>query len=508
MGARTGQEFLEGLKKRKREIYLGNERVDDVTSHPELVGGARTMADLFDLQHQYADDCLIPDDETGEPIGIAHMMPRSKEDLKRRRKGLERIHRFTLGHMGRSPDYNSICFAGFAGQPDVWAGKDGKNAEGAENLVEYQKHLRRNDISTTHTLIHPTIDKSREQLIAGTEHGLHKVGETKDSIILRGARVLATLAPFADELVVWTGHPISQPEASDYALSFGIPMDTPGLILICRDSTERVNADPFDHPLSGRFDEQDAFAIFNDVEVPKNRVFNAGHIDIYNTIGSTGFFPNMQQQTTIRALAKLEFAYGLGAKMAEIINDKSDATQEMLGEILHYVELTRSGLLLSEEQAYDHGGGMVFPNANPLHPLRAMMTQWIPRAMEILQLIGSHNLLAVANRYTLNDPHLRPLIDKYMTGANGHDADERARVFRLAWDFVGSGLAGRQELYERFYIGSGRNNRKALHMMQNMASTAYGYHLDTAADDAPTLVRAKGLVDDILSRGASPHLQA
>jgi 4-hydroxyphenylacetate 3-monooxygenase len=36
-------------------------------------------------------------------------------------------------------------------------------------------------------------------------------------------------------------------------------------------------------------------------------------------------------------------------------------------------------------------------------------------------------------------------------------------VFRLAWDFVGSALASRNEQYERFYLASGPRNRQ-LHL--------------------------------------------
>lgn len=506
MGARTGEQFLRGLKQSKRDIRLGSEKVGDVTEHPELAGGARTLASLFDLQHEHAADCLFPDPETGEPINVSHMIPRSKEDLVRRRRGLERIHRYTLGHMGRSPDYNSICVAGFAGHASAWAGEGDKNAEGAHNLVEYQKYMRRADISTTHTLIHPTIDKSREQMVLGTEHALHKVSETKDSIIVKGSRVLATLAPYADELVVWTGHPIMQEGAEPYALSFAIPMDTPGLTFLCRDSTVHPGVGLFDQPLSSRFDEQDAFAIFDNVEIPKSRVFNDGHRDIYNTVATTGFFPNMQQQTTIRALTKLEFAYGLGTRLSLAINDKSEGTQEMLGELLCYIELTRAALLISEEHAYDHGEGVFFPHTRSLDPLRAMMTQWIPRAMEIVSLIGSHNLLAVPSRGMLDDPKLRPLIDVYMDSASEIGAEQRAALFRLAWDFVGSGFAGRQELYERFYIGSGRSNRKALHMIQMAPGALHTYGHGTRRE-GPEFVSARergfAMVDDILARSTN-----
>ena len=84
-------------------------------------------------------------------------------------------------------------------------------------------------------------------------------------IVVRGARVLATLAPFADEIAVYPASPL--PEGADaYALSFCVPMSAPGLKFLCRDSLSTQD-NRFDHPLSGRFDEQDAFVIFDDVEI-------------------------------------------------------------------------------------------------------------------------------------------------------------------------------------------------------------------------------------------------
>src|SRR5262249_9408090 len=83
--------------------------------------------------------------------------------------------------------------------------------------------------------------------------------------------------------------------------------------------------------------EQDAFVIFDDVEIPEERIFIDGRVDVYNDIRSTGIMENLTNQTTIRALNKLEFAYGLAARMAETINDQSPGTLEMLGELLSYV---------------------------------------------------------------------------------------------------------------------------------------------------------------------------
>jgi aromatic ring hydroxylase len=83
---------------------------------------------------------------------------------------------------------------------------------------------------------------------------------------------------------------------------------------------------------------------------------------------------------------------------------------------------------------------------------------------EILMLIGSHNLLATPSRSQLDDPSLRPLIDEFLHGARDVGAEERAALFRLAWDFVGSSLAGRNVLYERFYLTSAARNRIINHV--------------------------------------------
>jgi len=459
MPARTGEQFLKGLND-GREVWVGNEKVSDITDHPAFAGAARGLAGSFDLQYEYPDDCLMPDPETGELINVSHMIPRSKDDLMKRHKGLQRIAEYTVGVMGRTPDYMNVTYAGFAGRPDEWGAAG--NERGAENLVNYQKFLRRNDISLTHTIIQPTVDKAEgDAPKPGNTVSLRKVGETEHGIIVRGARILATLAPFADELAVYPGAPLL-PDTDDYALAFCIPMNTPGLKFICRDSCAGgMNA--FDHPLSSRFDEQDAFVIFDDVEVPWDRVHIDCNMEVYNQVMWTGWFPNIMQQTMIRAQTKLEFAWGLAARMAESINAVQAPNAQMLGEIWNFAELARCAVQSAEENAHEHGNGVWFPQGAPLVALRASLPYWFPRVNEIIRLIGSHNLLAAPTAAQFADPNLRPLIDEFMHGAGDVSAESRARIFRLGWDFAGSALASRNEQYERFYLASGARNRQLSH---------------------------------------------
>ena len=72
MPARTGAQYLAGLRQRKTEVWLRGERVSDVTTHPGLASGARAIASLYDLQcdpdHREAMTFACPD--SGDRLGL------------------------------------------------------------------------------------------------------------------------------------------------------------------------------------------------------------------------------------------------------------------------------------------------------------------------------------------------------------------------------------------------------------------------------------------------------
>src|SRR5258705_9687204 len=135
MPARSGKQFLEGLRRTQRQLWVEGERVGDVTTHPALTGAAQTIAGVFDRQHAFPDDCLTPDPETGEPVNVGHMIPRSVADLKRRNRGLARSAEANVGLMGRTPDYMNVKFASFAARAHDWRGAWGRNEEGLHTPV-------------------------------------------------------------------------------------------------------------------------------------------------------------------------------------------------------------------------------------------------------------------------------------------------------------------------------------------------------------------------------------
>jgi 4-hydroxyphenylacetate 3-monooxygenase len=166
----------------------------------------------------------------------------------------------------------------------------------------------------------------------------------------------------------------------------------------------------------------------------------------------------------VRAEVKLHFAWALATLMTETIGGATPEAQRMLGEIWTFAELTRAAIRAAEADARDWGNGVWACDVRPLIALRTSLPRWFPRVNEIIRELGAHNHLTAPTTTQLANPALRPLLDRYLHGAAGIDAARRARVFRLAWDFVGTALGSRNEQYERFYMGSAARN--LLHAQQ------------------------------------------
>ncbi|GAB7545143.1 hypothetical protein CS8_048220 [Cupriavidus sp. 8B] len=167
------------------------------------------------------------------------------------------------------------------------------------------------------------------------------------------------MGPFADEMFVYPSSPLPPHADPACALMFSVPVGTKGLIQVCRDHYGQ--GDVADRPFSSRFDEQDSFVIFDDVEIPYERLFIDGDIAAYNALIKAGWYANIAQQTNVRAAVKLEFAYDLGCQMAEVMNAaKRPEVALALGELLEYARLTRASVAAGEAQAREWGNGTWF----------------------------------------------------------------------------------------------------------------------------------------------------
>jgi 4-hydroxyphenylacetate 3-monooxygenase len=455
MPARTGGQYLNGLKKQAAEVYIRGERVKDVAAHPATRNGAHTIARLLDMQHDpvLRDEMTYTSPTTGQQVGLSHIIPRSHEDLKRRRVMMTHWARATFGMMGRSPDFLNVSVASMAGAAD-YCGQN--RPEFKKNIQRYYEYIRENDLVLTHTLVN--LQRNRSPLPAPladrTDVALSVVDETDAGIVVRGARVLATLGPLSDEIVVYParGHQLPEGTEGRYSFAFGIPCNTPGLKFLCRESFD-LGRSHFDHPLASRFEEMDAIVFFDDVLVPWERVFLYGDVDHCNNWAArTNRTSQSGHQVVAKNVVKCEFMLGLANLMVRTLGSgQISQVQQLVAEVIENLEVTKACLRAAEADAEIDEWGIMCPSYAPLQVARSLFIRMYPRMAEILHLLGSSSLMALPTEADLNGP-LSPEIRQYLD-TDTASAEERIRLFRLAWDTCCSAFGSRQVLYERFFGG-------------------------------------------------------
>jgi anthranilate 3-monooxygenase (FAD)/4-hydroxyphenylacetate 3-monooxygenase len=455
MAARTGRQYIESLERLKPTVYLGGRRVERVTEEPVFQGAIRSIAELYDLQHDepYRDFMLYPSPKTGEPVHVSFQVPHSKRELINKRKAFKLRTDHNFGFMGRTMDFMNGMVTGWYMNREKFARRGDRFGE---NAVRYYEYVRENDLFLTHVLINPQIDRSRTSA-EQEEPFLHlgKVNETAEGIVVRGAKMLGTMAPITEELVCfpWGGGVAEGDDA--YAVGFAIPNDTPGLKYICREPVAASPDSRFDHPLSSRFEEMDCIVVFDDVLVPWDRVVidgGPGAREVANDPMISGVA--IAGQTSARMLSQMEFFCGLAIKLADAVGITGFLhIQEKLGEMLSNLEVARAVFYGSESMAVEGPDGVwasasLGPRAFHLQTMRIYR-----RFVEIVQLLGAGGFFYAPTQADFENPEERQYIDRFVRGRRGISAEERVGLFKLAWDVTGSGFAQRMAQYVTFYSG-------------------------------------------------------
>ena len=366
--------------------------------------------------------------------------------------------RASFGMMGRTPDFLNVSLMAMAQAGEYFAQN---RPEFKDNIQHYYEYVRENDLVLTHTLINlqRTRSPSGTPLVDTTGVALAVTEETEAGLVVNGARVLATLGPLSDEIAAYPSrsHRLPGDSAERYSFAFAIPCDAPGLKFLCRESfdLERSN---FDHPLGSRFEEMDAIVFFDNVLVPWDRVFLYGDPDLCNNMAmSTNQYLHSGHQVVTRNVAKCEFILGLASLMVRTLGSgQNPRVQTMLAEIIENLEVTKACLRAAEADAQEDQWGVTSPSLSYIGVARGMFIRMYPRMAEILHLLGSSSLMALPTEADMDGP-LASEIQRYLE-TDTASAEERVRLFRLAWDTCCSAFGSRQVLYERFFQGDAQRN--------------------------------------------------
>lgn len=471
---RKGDEYLAALND-GREVHLDGERVADVTKHPAFAPVAHTVAELYDLAADPANDMIYTAPETGRDANRVFCAPRSRAELTARRRAIETWARHTHGWVGRGPDHVGAFLAGFASCPQAFAAGP---HDLAGNVTACYRRLLDESTYFAYAIIPPQF--SRASTASGWDAEFIQAGvvaEQPEGIVVRGAQMLATGAAVADEILISCIKPLT-PEDRDFAVSFVLPVATPGLRFYCRRSYATGATSAFDYPLASRYDEMDTLVVLDDVLVPWDRVFVDRDVaGLRRQFFETGAHVLGNSQAQIRFVAKLRFLLGLARKVTTVNEvDRIPGVQEKLGELASLAAAVESAVLAAEYEAAPDANGVWRPGARALYGAMGWQAELYPRVLAIVRELAGGGVLQLPSSVDdMTTPAIRADLDRYVRSA-GVPAEERIKLFKLVWDAVGSEFAGRHHQYEMFYAG-------APFVAKGYAYRNYGYEQPVAEVD-------------------------
>ncbi|HEX5453300.1 MAG TPA: 4-hydroxyphenylacetate 3-hydroxylase N-terminal domain-containing protein [Stellaceae bacterium] len=449
----TGAEYVESLKD-GRCVYIDGERVRDVTAHAAFRNSVRSLARLYDALHDPdRQEVLTCPTDTGSG-GFTHRyfrVARSREELIAQQQAIAEWARLTYGWMGRTPDYKAALMNTLGANAEYYG-------HFAQNARAWYRRVQDSVLFMNHAIVNPPVDRGRPTSeVKDVYVTIDK--ETDAGVVVSGAKVVATAAALTHYNFLGQNAATATNDP-DMAIMFILPMDAPGVKLICRNSYEEIATrigTPYDYPLSSRFDENDAIFVLDKVLIPwENVLVHRDTEKILSFYPRSGFLNGFCFQGCTRYAVKLDFIAGLVAKALRATGgDEFRGNQAMLGEIVAWRDLFWS---LSDAMATNPlpwVGDALLPNLQPAMAYRVFAPDAYSRIKEIIEkIVASALIFLPSSSRDFANPEIDRYLKQYVRGSNGIGYKERIKIMKLLWDAIGSEFGGRHELYERNYAGN------------------------------------------------------
>lgn len=464
---KTGDEFRESLRD-GREVWYRGQTIDDVTRHPSTAGGIDILAQAFDAQHDPAtQNTLTYVREDGIRATKAWMMPRTPEDLRSRRECIEFLARETFGVFGRQMDMIATTQVGMAAYLPLI---ERHSPEYAVNILPYIEYASENNVVLAGPVADPQGWRSRGSALGrrgiplydtdgggpdareldleidGTvlPGGMRVMRRSPEGVWVSGAKVVGSLAPQCNEMLVSN---IALPDPTpDSAIWMIIPVNSPGVRLVCREMTATPEESFHDHPITSRGEELDSLVIMEDVFVPNWRIMSLGWTEIGRHYGLIGALEHWHTLTKLCVKAEL-FVGVLQLVVDGIGTSHRPGVRQLVAEVIEYAQVLRAMLIASEAAAIATEGGALWPNPMIITAGRSYALGLYPTIIHRLQELAGQGPILRWSREDFDHPVLGPRLEWFYE-SESLSARDKNILMNLVWDLTSSSHAGRVEIFE------------------------------------------------------------
>lgn len=436
----NGSQYLETLRDGRRVIDSLGQEIPDVTEHPLTGPSAQTFASVMDMQFddEYRDIVTYVDDE-GNRRARGWQVPRNRDDLVLKREQIGVTGQRTLGMFGRPPEYGPAMSLGFLAIIDRI---EKENPAFAENIRRFVDASSRRNLLSTDLIADPQSDR---RIPRNERPGtLRVVGETDDSLVLRGSKIAGSSGAISNFFTLSTT--LGEGLTPDAAIWAAIPVSLPGVSLVTREPTLHKKQNRVDNPLGVLGEEVDQIILFDDAVLPKDLVFSLRNTELLTAYFDSCVFVFWHILT--RLAYRAELIAGTAQVVAETLGtDKVPGVRRTIADIVTYAQVLR-GFSISAIAESENWNGVEVPNPGLVSAGRYYSISEYDNVISRLKDLCGQGLISRWPHEIWEHPEFGPKLRDILPG---HDVDAFGKnlLFNFVWDLTTSANAGRLGMFEK-----------------------------------------------------------
>jgi 4-hydroxybutyryl-CoA dehydratase/vinylacetyl-CoA-Delta-isomerase len=460
----TGAEYREALRD-GRSVFVDGRRVDDVTREPLFASAIDWIASGYDAYHSAEPGAYNP----------IFSDSRTKDDLRRRvaliLEGDGHGSDFTIGTT------NSSILGLLTAKPQLEA----CDPVYGQRVDAFLEHCRRADLRLAEAITDSKGNRAkRATQQTHPDHYVRITSRDADGIRVTGAKLHVTAAAIVPEIFVMPTKRFG-PGEEDYAVSFAVPVATPGLSVVNATYRPRTDQrDERDYPVSRFMGMPEAMVVFDDVFVPWDRVFLAGEVEASGTLAhSLGVWERMAGLAYM--VKEAEELVGLAQLIAEANGVAAiDHIKDKINAMILYSTTLSATLVAAIEESTTNKSGLVYPNELYSNVGKYIGASDYNNVIRDLIDIAGGSVATVPSMAEFDNADVAPYMDKYWSADADVDAKYRAQLFHAirdvtadafgGWRQVSNILSGgglrAQRLVARKHFDMDRAKKRALYLVE------------------------------------------
>ncbi len=425
---RTGADYIESLRGRELRVFLLGEQIDEPVDHPIIRPSINAVAETYDLAVRNPELGTAVSPYTGERINRFLHIAQSPEDLVMQNKMQRRLGQLTGTCFQRCVGmdaFNSLHSVTF----------EIDEAHGTpyhQRFVDFVTMAQQNGYVIGGAMTDVKGDRSKApHQQADPDLFVHVTKRTEEGVWIRGAKAHQTGCINSHWMIVMPTLRLG-PDDKDYAIIGAIPVDADGITYIYgRQSCDTRAMEGGDIDLgNARFSGQEAMVIFDDVFIPRERIFMDGEYDFAAMLVER--FTCYHRRSYVCKSGVGDTLIGAAATIADYNGvEKASHIRDKLVEMTHLNETIYSTGIASSHQATEMKSGVYMNDDMIANVCKHHVTKMPYEIGRLAQDLAGGLMTTAPSDKDLDHPEIGDIVRKYLKGREEISTEDRLRILRL-----------------------------------------------------------------------------